>query len=469
MSQGQIASVPSSAAHALRRAIQLAFAGWRQRKADQARHVRKGFAAQLLWTMAEHGTSIEDIADRYGSELYCDVGPPEADSPATLLGFAIEESRAVPRDRPLAWLLSAGSTGTWACAYEIASGEWWTLVCAGGRLLPGPATDKIHADADQAVEALRKEIEEALRDNDPIRKIYATRSLGLASAQCEEIPDTLEAALKRVAQLRKSSGQGLLSRKAKLPRMVRTRAAEYFKRQIAIGGLGAVGISILVWAFVQFVDFAQLQQNVAPPPPPPPPPPWMAPVPRLVAPAWLRICEDRTRALRYEVPGWELETLECNDTVVRGRWKRRAGLAPFNTLSSFESYWARNAASGVAIAPESVGDAVAASLPFATPAQRAAFPAIVPEMTATQIVRRVWTESQRHGIRIDLKSRQQLPTIPNARTVYFSHAFQSEFEDMHPLDAWAVSVPVPGMSIRTAVWRSKDRIWTISGEIFERN
>jgi hypothetical protein len=441
----------------------------RQRKANASRQVRKGLAAQLLWTMAEHDTSIEDVAEQFDCELYCNVGPPEADSPATVLGLAVENSRAQPRDRPLAWLLSAGSTGSWGCAYEIPTGEWWTLVCANGRLLPGPACDKIHADAATAMRALKKEIEEAALDQDPIRKIYVTHSLGLASAQCEEIEDSLDEALKRVAQMRKLASQGLLSRRPKLPRMMRTRASEHFKRQLVVGGLGVSGIALAAWAIFAFVDFAQLQRNVAPPPPPPPPPPWQAPIARLTPSVWLEICGNRTRSLRFEIPGWELESLECNDTLVRGRWKRRPGLAPFNTLGNFESYWQRNAPAGIAIVPDNAGDVVVASVPFVAPGERAGLPVVVPALGASQITRFVWTQAQRHAIQIELKQRQQLPAIPNARSVYFSFGFQSEFEDIGPLASWADKLPVPGLSVRTALWKSKDRNWTISGEIFERN
>jgi len=429
-------------------------------------YIKRGYAIGLMWTISDSDRpeAIEGVARHYGLDLVAVAGALDADGRSTLIALA-HSGESASGERPLAWCVSHAMSGNWIGAWQAPAGGWWTVVVREGRLLAGPACDKIHRNAGDAARAIAAEIADAAADGESYEAVYGTPGLALDGIACR--PLDLDAALAQAAEIRKkSSGRG--GRRAPWPRLRRTKMSEHLRRQAAIGA-GALAVLALAWWLVaSLVSRADVRNAVAPPPPPPPPPPWIIPLQRLPAAAWTAACRRQTDILAREIAGWSLVARECSERAALVRWQRRgdAGVTVGDLERAFSGFDPRT---GLDIVVSQQGNVATASLPMATPVQRQATGAIAPALAAPAIERRMVRLGQAAGIRVDMRPRTQLQARPNDKRPYWSLAFSADLPAGASIEEAARALPVPGLSIKEAKWELRTLQWALSGEVFERN
>jgi len=437
-------------------------------EAFRARRARKGpvpgYAVDLLWLLVGPGDMPETIASDRGCDLFAICGAADDENRDLIVALGRSETTQ-PNAVPLAWAVGAAEPGAWIGAFRLADGRYWTIVVDGGLLLPGPASDRLHADAEAARAALQAELDDAASQGQPIGLCLVSESIGLRGV--EERPDRLDLVIKRAIAKRRNGSRLRLGTGGKAVRLRHTSRREAVKRRLSAGLIAAAGAGAL-WLLWANVLSNPDSLRAAAPPPPPPPPPWMLPVPHPSASSFAAICERGARVLRIEIAGWDLVQIECDNFDVRGRWRRRPGLEPFNTPESFERQWTRQSLPG-ARQIVSPGDEIVMRFAAVTPIERAGLARVSPALDYDAISARFLTLQQTQGASGGLSPAAALPPRPNDRVTYRSMRFTSSSLADQPLAEWAQRFDIPGLSIRAATWRAQTRVWSVEGEIYERS
>jgi len=439
-------------------------------EAFRARRARKGpvpgYAVDLLWLLVGPGDVPEAIASDRGCDLFAICGAADDDNRDLIVALGRSETTQ-PNAVPLAWAVAATEPGAWMGAFRLADGRYWTIVVESGLLLPGPASDRLHADAEAARAALQAELAVAATQGQPVGVCLVSESIGLSGV--EERPDRLDLVIKRAIAKRRNGSRLRLGTGGKAVRLRHTSRREAVKRRLSVGAFAVAGLGAFwfLWANV-LTNPDSLRAAAPPPPPPPPPPPWMLPVPHPAASSFAAICERGARVLRVEIAGWDLTQIECDNFDVRGRWRRRPGLEPFNTPESFERQWTRLSLPG-ARQIVSPGDEIVMRFAAATPIERAGLARVSPTLDYDTISARFLTLQQTQGAAGGISPAAALPPRPNDRVTYRSMRFTSSARPDQTLGEWAARFDIPGLSIRAATWRAATRMWGVEGEIYERS
>lgn len=430
--------------------------------------VRRGYAVGLFWTIAEGDRSenAEALAEHYGFDIVVTAGPLDADGRSTLIGLAhSDDARA--GDRALASCVAHAHPGNWIGAWPGREGKWWTTVVKDGRLLMGPATDRLHDSLEAARAAVAAELADAVANKEEVDAFYGAAEA--APSGLRVVAETIDATLALAQEQRKLAANRSIARGG-WPRLRRTKASEYLRRQLAWWAAGLLAVALVWWAVSALVSRADVRNAVAPPPPPPPPPPWVVPVQRLPAALWADACGRKTDLLAREIAGWRLATRECTERMALVRWERQGQLAAFATVSEFENAFAADGQRlAIDIGILQQGNVGIASTPLVGPRERQAAALLEPSLGASAIERRMLRAGIDNSMRIDIRPRAALPARPNDKRPYWSLAFSGDLPAGATLADWARVFDTPGLSLREAKWEQRTLQWSLSGEIFERN